>query len=636
MGCEAHSPGILWKSNSQLALALSASMPSGDPAIVLLRNEIIDFCGLAPAIIFRPLTFPIILEVQLDPVARANFIDGEIYIGSGHASAQLLPSPWGSPFGCESTSSAPERFAEYAASRADTVRWLAPLVGRRLVCHCCNSVHHASVIAHMIMDLFAPLAPPAASELHCLDYCMNEEAFRFSETFGNPNASENCNLFRWDDVMGVPPQPSSSGWPELWCDLVDSIRDSGDLLFWELFSGSATLSKTFAEFGLTCAPPIDAALSDHFNLLDHQFLAIVIGLILEGRFSLISLEPPYWCRPGCGDEIFTACAHIVTACRRTGSHVQVIMPEAVPEWSIGACASMTSAHLHYCGFLDTCLFGTPWSLRVRACGSFSALNDIHMSCQGDHAHSALSSRKVSENTAFRCGQLWPGLCRALAECYVPLRALKDLKNVKHLAGFLVPDSDCSIAAALDQIGFVPASKKATSTVGDRVSSCMQPSRRVAPTLIPEGLGPAAHLSVALTIQHPFLRQPSMGSGADAALASQPEDYRVLIRRREKVTTLLSKLKIALDDEWANWAPLVHERIRPIVSRRHVPFCRELSHCTSFIDNCLWPAYVLGLRMTGWAEPSFALPSKLTTPVRHDGFATPTNAIRQVLPVRMAR
>ena len=147
-------------------------------------------------------------------------------------------------------------------------------------------------------------------------------------------------------------------------------------------------------------------------------------------------------------------------------------------------------------------------------------------------------------------------------------------------------------------------------------------------LIPEGLGPAVHLSVSLAVQHPFLRAPSLGCDAEAALASQPDDYRTLILRRAKVTKVLSELKSGLDDEWLSWAPMVHEQIRPVVSRRHVPSCRELSHCTSFIDACLWHAYVLGLRMTGWAEPSLALPAKLTVRVSHSGFATPTGTMNE--------
>jgi len=50
----------------------------------------------------------------------------------------------------------------------------------------------------------------------------------------------------------------------------------------------------------------------------------------------------------------------------------------------------------------------------------------------------------------------------------------------------------------------------------------------------------------------------------------------------------------------------------------------VSFVTAFGDVCLWPAYVLGLRMSGWAEPSSVLPVKVTVPSCDENtYITPT-------------
>jgi len=97
-----------------------------------------------------------------------------------------------------------------------------------------------------------------------------------------------------------------------------------------------------------------------------------------------------------------------------------------------------------------------------------------------------------------------------------------------------------------------------------------------------------------------------------AISSQPLPE-TLIARRKRCCEVLVKLCAALQDEWNAWLPRVHCDIRPIVGRRMVPFCREISLVTQFIDIPLWADYVCGLPMAGWACHSMALPPKLTAP-----------------------
>ena len=140
-----------------------------------------------------------------------------------------------------------------------------------------------------------------------------------------------------------------------------------------------------------------------------------------------------------------------------------------------------------------------------------------------------------------------------------------------------------------------------------------PAKRLAPTLLPEGLGADAHLSVALTTQHPFLRSPELEQHLENALVSQSNNVADLVALRLDVCSALDLLCETLRGEWAGWSPYVHNDIRPIVLRRMVPFCKEFSFICEFLDLGLWPDYVNGLPMAGWAQHSGVLPAKLTSP-----------------------
>jgi hypothetical protein len=197
------------------------------------------------------------------------------------------------------------------------------------------------------------------------------------------------------------------------------------------------------------------------------------------------------------------------------------------------------------------------------------------------------------------------------------------KNVKHLAGLFGEDG-ASIMVLLDDSGFVPSAGRTNATSADHISACVQPSRRVAPMLIPEGLGPSTHLAVALGLQHPFIRNPASSLLEQSTLLKQHSAASDMVAFRLKAVDILFRLCDELKLEYESWLPYVHPDIRPIVARRHIPFCREVSLVTGFGDMCLWPAYVLGLRMSGWAEPSSVSPAKVTAPAcDENAYATST-------------
>ena len=126
------------------------------------------------------------------------------------------------------------------------------------------------------------------------------------------------------------------------------------------------------------------------------------------------------------------------------------------------------------------------------------------------------------------------------------------------------------------------------------------------------MGPASHLAVALQTQHPFSRPPQLEPHIEFAISMQPSPD-ALMAQRKRCCAALAKLCAALEIEWSAWLLHVHVDIRPIVGRRMVPFCREVSVITQSNDVPLWSDYVNGLPMAGWACHSLALPPKITVP-----------------------
>ena len=52
------------------------------------------------------------------------------------------------------------------------------------------------------------------------------------------------------------------------------------------------LTECMRERGWQCAAPLDILYHPDFDLLNPLFLAVVVGLILEGRFAILHLAPP--------------------------------------------------------------------------------------------------------------------------------------------------------------------------------------------------------------------------------------------------------------------------------------------------------------------------------------------------------
>ena len=231
IGCpKSCDPGQLWESNLSLALALSASMPSGCATIAGIRDELCSACGLSAPVLYRPDAFPCCVHsFDLPFPANAGFCEGYIYIGSGTPDGRTGASPWGSPFGCDATNDQDGLFLEYARCRADVVFWLAPLIGKKLVCDCLktNPNKHCMVIAQLIVDTFDVEPLPAHAKINST-FHMNDERFSFSSIYGvDSDSLGTYDLLDWSSVNRISAKPKAFIWPQIWIDLVDSVRCCG-------------------------------------------------------------------------------------------------------------------------------------------------------------------------------------------------------------------------------------------------------------------------------------------------------------------------------------------------------------------------------------------------------------------------
>ena len=97
--------------------------------------------------------------------------------------------------------------------------------------------------------------------------------------------------FLYNSALGAP-STGTLGWLPEWAVLAATIRALPKRAFWEIFAGTAGLTLAFSDAGWCIAPPVDIDDSESFDLLNPLFISVVVGLILEGRISLLHLAPP--------------------------------------------------------------------------------------------------------------------------------------------------------------------------------------------------------------------------------------------------------------------------------------------------------------------------------------------------------
>ena len=145
MGTGAVLPGVA----PELALAIWCSMPSGEDAAVLAREEVISL-RLGPGFCAGRI-HPVreVLRVRSIPSPLPLHC---MYVGNGSLEGRLHPSPWCNPLAGQAADGQDARhlFTLYAMDRADARSWLYPLSGMVLVSEDDVRGEHAEVLRDLV------------------------------------------------------------------------------------------------------------------------------------------------------------------------------------------------------------------------------------------------------------------------------------------------------------------------------------------------------------------------------------------------------------------------------------------------------------------------------------------------------
>ena len=106
---------------------------------------------------------------------------------------------------------------------------------------------------------------------------------------------------------------------------------------WEIFAFPGTLSVAFERAGWIVAPSVDILLCPAFDLLNPLFIAVILGLVLEGIFVLTHLGPPR--APFCssGVSMGNALADTTIRIARAQSAIKHFWQHEQPEFSLMWC-----------------------------------------------------------------------------------------------------------------------------------------------------------------------------------------------------------------------------------------------------------------------------------------------------------
>ena len=278
-----------------IGVVLWATLPSPCPFVTSLLARIRNIARIPlPTRPQLASPIPVVPLSSVKPPLPISYL----YVGHGASNFPLTPSPWLNPFIYDNYDLPPlEMYSKYLDTRPDSL-YLAGLLSKyhSIVCDCPWDGHgtfkcmcHASILSTWLVS---------------------------EPCWTNPNEdwSKTCNDDEeLDDICGecVPPEGSLEeinetirgaqqyahidrgvGHPSSWQALIARVRKETVKCFWELFAGCGILTAMMAERGWTCAVPIDILYNQEFNLLNPQFVSVVIGLILEGRFALVHVGPP--------------------------------------------------------------------------------------------------------------------------------------------------------------------------------------------------------------------------------------------------------------------------------------------------------------------------------------------------------
>ena len=454
-----------------------------------------------------------------------------------------------------------------------------------------------------------------------------------------------------ETVRGAAPDStwkSNVGYCKSWDKLIKVIRESPVLLFWEIFAGCAVLTSKMRESGWHCAPPLDILYDSSFNLLNPAFLCVVIGLILEGRFSLIHLAPPcssfsmavnrfasYAMRSGefpagipglqthnqikvdLGNSLAKVSLMLAQMQEKAGHLWQWEQPARSIMLLLPDVKAFISRAGIFQAFAWMCSWGAPWAKPTVVIANHQAVMGIHRGCAPfAHEHFPLTGHAPDgRNWTAIAGPYWTPFAVDWANCWSCILDGNSIVKTLHTAGWAHLCTGNSLEDTVKGSGFVPGGKRDIQVIAKRVATGLQPVKRALPTLLPEGLGEDNHLEMALMIPHPFTLPVPVSQPCKYALDFQKNCTYDLNNARNSISAVISLLSKACKSDSLSVLKFIHPLILSIIQPRNCAFMREISWISAFPDLNFLPHYLFGFDTVGWAMHSPTAVPRVKKPIR---------------------
>ena len=167
--------------------------------------------------------------------------------------------------------------------------------------------------------------------------------------------------------------------------------------------------------------------------------------------------------------------------------------------------------------------------------------------------------------------------------YLGKGAGADLHSDSAYRSSLITECENStVSAALARAAFKLSGRRSPVTVGAQVASGRQPRGRALPQLVPDLLGPEAHLSVALAVQHPLLRPPQLFPPVEYAIHSQHSNPDKVNEQRREMMEALCALADAMAAEALFLSEVAPEPTRRVLMAggplKNITFVRDFLCC----------------------------------------------------------
>ena len=169
------------------------------------------------------------------------------------------------------------------------------------------------------------------------------------------------------------------------------------------------------------------------------------------------------------------------------------------------------------------MYGAPLRKPTTLAANFAQMSRLTRKCDGRHSHLCLpGNAPCGRSWTAIASPYWPAFALSWVRCCWELYrdAVNESRPPLHFAGMPSVDPNKPVEEIFLDVGFEPPRGSDCFTIAMRVSSGVQPTGRCMPQLLPDGLGPEHHLTVAKASTHPAARPPSLPKHVEKALAFQ--------------------------------------------------------------------------------------------------------------------